>query len=372
MKQTGSISVLHVILLSMTVIGLKNHVTIIPSLLHFAGRDGWISILLAATFMFPWIFLTIYIHKKSRRQHLMDWLDSVIGHGASAVLRYITAIFLLIMAVFTMTEVLQWITATFLPNTPMVLMLAVYSLLCILLVSTNLQTIVTLNALVLFWVVILGFFVAFTNMQVKRYELLLPILENGLHPILQAAVYPASGFVELFLLLFLQHRVKDRFRWYHFAVMLFILLGLTTGPFIGAIVEFGPVEAAKQRYPAYEEWGLVSIGRFFDHLDFLSIYQWLTGAFIRIGLLLYIAADLLKMTGSKERIWKIIAPLFFFLSLILSLFHEHIFLKFKGDFLSVITFFFMILLMILLTFAAIRTGKKQGKDVQYRNENGDN
>ena len=67
--------------------------------------------------------------------------------------------------------------------------------------------------------------------------------------------------------------------------MLFILMGLTMGPTIGAITEFGPIEAAKQRYPAYEEWGLGSIGRFIEHFDFLSIYQWLTGAFIRVGLL---------------------------------------------------------------------------------------
>ena len=50
--------------------------------------------------------------------------------------------------------------------------------------------------------------------------------------------------------------------------MLAILVGLTLGPLIGAITEFGPNEATKQRYPAYEEWGLVTIGRYIEHLDF--------------------------------------------------------------------------------------------------------
>ncbi|MBO1914435.1 GerAB/ArcD/ProY family transporter, partial [Microvirga sp. 3-52] len=107
---------------------------------------------------------------------------------------------------------------------------------------------------------------------VKNYELLQPFLEHGIQPILKTAVYPASGFVELLLFLFIQHKVKDRIRWYHFVVMLFILMGLTMGPTIGAITEFGPIEAAKLRYPAYEEWGIGTIGRYIDHFDFLSIY----------------------------------------------------------------------------------------------------
>ena len=67
MNKAGSISVLHVIFLSMTVIGLKNHVTIIPSLLTGAGRDAWISILIATVAIFPWVFLLLYIHKKSNQ-----------------------------------------------------------------------------------------------------------------------------------------------------------------------------------------------------------------------------------------------------------------------------------------------------------------
>ncbi len=74
------------------------------------------------------------------------------------------------------------------------------------------------------------------------------------------------------MLLFLQHQIKGRIRWYHFTIILIILMGLTMGPLIGAITEFGPSEAAKQRYPAYEEWGLVTIGRYIEHLDFFSLF----------------------------------------------------------------------------------------------------
>lgn len=359
MNRSSSISVLHVIFLSMTMIGLKNHVTIIPLLLKGAGRDAWISILLSTIAILPWIFLLLYIHKKSNEQPLTDWLQIAIGKVPSTIFRYVTAFYLLILASLTTAETLQWITSTFLSSTPLLPMLIIFTILCIFLVSTDIQTIAMVNVIILLGVVILGFFIAFTNIQVKDYNLLLPFLEDGIHPVIKTMVYPASGFVELLLLLFIQHKVKDRFKWYHFAVMLFILMGLALGPTIGAITEFGPVEAAKQRYPAYEEWAIGSIGRYITHFDFLSIYQWLSGAFIRVGLILFIVADLLKMTGNKKRIWKVLTPIFFVFSLPFSLMSDRIFLIVKGDYFLVITFVFLFLISLLLAIVAFFSKKNK-------------
>jgi len=119
MHKKKSISILHVIFLSMTMIGLKNHVTIIPSLLKGAGRDAWISIFLSAIAILPWFFLFLYIHTKSKQQPITDWLQITIGNVPSSIFRYVTAFFLIVLAAFTMTETLQWITSTFLPTTPL-------------------------------------------------------------------------------------------------------------------------------------------------------------------------------------------------------------------------------------------------------------
>ncbi|MFE6167360.1 endospore germination permease [Viridibacillus arvi] len=361
MKNIGTISILHVIFLSMTVIGLKNHVTIIPSLLKVAERDGWASIILATVALFPWLFLLVYIHKKSKQEPIKDWLKSKIGKVGSTIVLYIIAIYLIIMAAFTMRETLQWITTTFLPKTPMLIMLIIYTILCILLVTSNLQTIAMINVMVLLGVIIFGFFVAFTNIQVKDPQLLRPFFEHGLQPVFKGMVYPASGFIELILFLFLQHQIKGKIRWYHFAIMLFILMGLTFGPLVGAIIEFGPTEAAKQTYPAYEEWGLISIGRFIEHLDFLSIYQWLTGAFIRVGLLLYVVVDIFNMNGKKKRIWLTLAPAFFFISLSLFLMSDSKFLEIKGHYLLTVTFLFFLILSLFLGIIAFFSGRAAKK-----------
>lgn len=373
MKNVGSISILHVIFLSMTVIGLKNHVTIIPPLLDVAKRDGWASVLIAAVIIIFWLLLLVYIQSKSKQEPIRDWLDGTIGKTASTIVIYCIAIYLIILAAFTMVETLQWVNTTFLPQTPVIILLFIYTILCILLVTTSLQTIVILNVFVLFGVVVFGFFVAFTNIQVKEYHLLLPFFEHGFSPVLKGVIYPTSGFIELLMLLFLQHQYKERIRWYHFGIMLFILMGLTLGPLIGAITEFGPVEAAKQRYPAYEEWGLVSIGRYIEHLDFFSIYQWLTGTFIRVSFLLYIVADLFKMTSKPKQIWRILAPPFFFICLPLIILNENIFLKVKGNYIltaTVIFFFAISVLLVLVGFFSDKSSKK-GKSYKQEMESGE-
>ena len=141
-----------------------------------AKRDGWLSVLLAGGIIFFWLFLLVYIQSKSKQEPIRDWLTEKIGKIGSSIVIYTIVIVLMIMAAFTMVETLQWVNTTFLPQTPVIILLFIYTILCILLVTTSLQTIVILNVFVLFGVVIFGFFVAFTNMQVKDYELLRPFL----------------------------------------------------------------------------------------------------------------------------------------------------------------------------------------------------
>ncbi|MEK4404828.1 endospore germination permease [Sporosarcina sp. FSL K6-6792] len=364
MKKSDPISILHVIFLSMTVIGLKNHVTILPPLLQVGGRDGWASVVLATLFMLPWGILLLYIHKKSNQEPIRDWLEEKIGKVSSFIFLYTTIAYLLFLASVTMRETLQFVTNTFLPETPFMFLLVIFTILCVLLATTDIQTIVMINVIVLVGVVGFGFFAAFTNFQVKDYNLLRPFFEDGFQPVIKGMIYPASGIVELIFFIFIQHKIKSRIRFSHFVVMAFILMGLTLGPLTGAITEFGPEEAAKQRFPAYEEWGLVTIGRFFEHLDFLSIYQWLTGTFIRVGLILFVVIDLLNLNKKKKKIFTFIAPVFIIICLSLFAMSDIKFVELKGKYILPITFFVFFVTSLFLAIVAFVSSKSSRKEIK--------
>ncbi|CDN33653.1 endospore germination permease, partial [Bacillus thuringiensis] len=150
-------------------------------------------------------------------------------------------------------------------------------------------------------VFLLGFFVMIANFPHKDYSLLKPILEHGMDPVIKGMIYPAAGFVELIFILFLQHHIRSKIKLSQLIIVAIILAGITLGPTMAAIVEFGPFVAASQRYPAFEEWRLISIGKYIEHLDFLSVYQWLVGVFIRISLVIFLIPDVLQVTKQKAR-----------------------------------------------------------------------
>lgn len=360
---TESIRPLQVILIVMTVIGLKSHVTIIPPLLEHVGRDGWASVLLAGLVFIPWTLMLVYVFKKMAGQDSHDWLEARVGKFVSRAIHYVLAIYVLFLAASTFTETMMWINTTFLPETPTYPILIVFTVLCVLLATTNIRTIAITNAILLFSVIVFGFFVAFTNLKVKNFALLQPMFTDGFKPILLGVVYPASGLVELVLLFFIGHQIKGRMRFIHFTIIIGILTMLTLGPIIGSITEFGPDEASKQTYPAYEEWGLVTLGQFIDNLSFLSIYQWLTGAFIRIGFFLYIAIQLLRCNDWKriKHVWLIIAPVFLALSISLLMVQDRVFNRVKGEYflpLTVVVFLIVLLLFVVLAMFKGKSNKE--------------
>lgn len=211
----NQLTLLHMLLIAMTFIGLKNHVTILPALLEHGGRDSWLAVLLAAALMIPWLLLILTIHKQAKGVPIRDWLEGRIGKRFTTILFFIIAFYLLVLAAFIMRETLQWLNTTFLLDTPPLVLLIIFVVLCVAFATMNILTITIVNNIVLFGVVILGFFVAIVNIQVKDYELLRPFLEHGIAPVFKSAVYPMSGFIELLLLLFLQHY------WGHFSYVVF-------------------------------------------------------------------------------------------------------------------------------------------------------
>jgi spore germination protein (amino acid permease) len=284
----------------MTFIGLKNHVII-----KSAGRDASMTVVITFFLTLLWIPLLIFINKKTKGEHLFQWIQNRAGKGLTNVLLIMILLYLTVVQSVTLRETITWVNITFLPKTPQLVLIFSLGLVCLFMASTSLRTISIVNVFLLFFIVLLGFFVAFTNLQVKDYSLLQPFLEHGFSPVLKSIVFQGSGMIELLFLLFLQHKVVGRIRYKHLAITAFLLTGLTIGPLIGAIIEFGPLEASRQRFPPYEEWGLATLGMFIEHVDFLSIYQWMAGTFIRLSLFLFIMKELLPF--KKGHKWFLLA-----------------------------------------------------------------
>jgi len=280
--------------------GLMNHVMVIPPLLQAAQRDAWLSVLAVIPLYLVWTAILYAIMRQTNQQPFLLWLEQNYGKWTSRLFRACFFVYLFLISVLTMKDTAMWTHTSYLPRTPQLVLSVTLLLLCCFAAHAGLRSIAICSGILLPFVVVFGDFVLSANLPAKNYALLMPIMEHGVQPVLHGGVYVGGGLVEIIIMLLFQHQLKKQVPlWSLFALAIFLIL-LVFGPLTGAIAEFGPVEAAKLRYPVYEEWRLVSVGQYIRHVDFLSIYQWLSGAFVRISTALLLLVDLLSGSGSSK------------------------------------------------------------------------
>ena len=288
-------------------IGLMNHVFVIPPLLQEAKRDAWISVLAATVPLLIWICLLYYIMRSTKQQPIMSWVEQHYGRRISWIIRLSVTVYIALIGVTTVKETAMWTHISYLPRTPILVLSLTLIIPCLYAAYYGLRTISIASGIMLPFVIIFGDLVMGSNIPRKDYTLLTPLLENGWEPVLRGGIYIGGGLAELVVILLLQHHFKSRIRLSALWLLALFVIVLVLGPLTGAIAEFGPYEAALLRYPAYEEWRLVKIGKYITHLDFLSIYQWLSGAVIRLAISLYILVEVLSLQKKRHKLISILS-----------------------------------------------------------------
>lgn len=301
----SKISFLQLFMVMMLFNGLLSHVIVNPMLLEASGRDAWISVLLTAILYLPWCILLSYIMKKSGGEKLQPWLARQTSPLFSWIVLIPVFIQLYMIGVMTIIQTSLWTVSNYLPATPQYVLIIVLVLVCYYTARQGLGTIAIGSGILLPAVICLGYFVSIANMSEKDWALLTPVLEHGWGPPFKGMAYAGSAFIEIFLVLLLQHRLKSRVRAWQMVLLALVLVYITLGPIVGAITEFGPYEAAKQMVSPYEQWRLVKLGDYIEHVDFLSVFQWLAGSTIRISLSLFLITEIIPFRTSRPRNWTI-------------------------------------------------------------------
>lgn len=285
--------------------GLASHVIVNPMILESSGRDSWITALVSGGAFLIWILLLYVIMRRSGQQHWKSWLSSKVSPFVAWLLILPVIVQMYLIGGMTVIHTSTWHITNYLPNTPKLLVIGCLILFCTAITFWGLQVIAIVSGVLLPIVAALGIFVSSFNAPNKDYSLLRPILEHGLQPVVDGMVYAGAGYVELLALIILQHQLKSKIRLWQLLLYGVFSTIITLGPIVGGITEFGPVEAAHQMTSPYEQWRLVRAGPFIEHLDFLSIFQWLSGASIRISLSVYLFIELLQFKRNRGKYWAI-------------------------------------------------------------------
>lgn len=307
MRTIPGIAPVHIFSLFILSSGFINHVMILPLVLSASGRDAWISVLICIIPYIVWIFLITATLKRLKEEALLDYLERCHGKSFAKMTAMVFFLYFLLNSMITFRDTITWTKTNYLYDTPLVILAILLGLICFAGTVKGIKELSIIAVIILPIVALLGVFIAVGNIQHKDYSVLFPIMEDGVLSTLRGCVYAFSGLAELCTLLFLKPFTTKTLKPIKITVVSIILIGLMIGPLMGAIAEFGPREATHLRYPAYEQWKLLTISSDITRMDFLSIFQWISGSFIRICLLAVLAFQILS--PKRKRKWLI---LFFF------------------------------------------------------------
>jgi len=341
-----------VMILIMTM-GLMNHVIILPSILTAALRDSWISVIFASVIFLIWIPLVYFIIKKTNQEHLIGWVKENIHPIIAWIVKIILVGLILMNTFVTLYSTFTWVISSYMSQTPKFVLIIPFMILCFFAAEAGIKTIAISAGILLPFVIIFGLFVMTVNIQYKDYSLLFPIFEHGFSPTIKGAVYLGGGLVEIFFLVLMQQYIRTKIKFRGIFLLSIFIIAINFGPIAAAIAEFGPKQAAEFKYPAYTQWRLLTIGKYLNRLDFLSIYQWLSGAFIRISISLFLLADLFQIKSRKKNtIFLVIITILFTVALFLPI-NDPTFRTFKNKYyfqtsllgIVIITFFITVITM---------------------------
>lgn len=300
-ESKGALNILQLFMMLALMNGLANHVIINPMLLDTSGRDAWIAVLAAGALFLLWIPLIRWLMHRSGQRKWMDWIADQSHPIVAWILMLPMLAILYLIGGTTVIHTIKWNLSNYLPTSSDFFLVLILVLLCMVLVLWGIHVIAITSGILLPLVSGLGIFVAVSNTTLKDYHLLQPILEHGPRPVVEGMLYAGGGFVEFIIILLLQHHLSHKVRLWQLYIYGVFTIMITLGPIIVAITEFGPVEASKQMASPFEQWRLVKIGQYIEHLDFLSIFQWLSGACIRVSLSVFILCEIISFKKKITR-----------------------------------------------------------------------
>ena len=287
MLENGKISGFQTILLLINLV-TATAVMFVPSIAtNIAGRDAWLAPLIATL---PGIYQALIIGslgKKFPGQTLIQYLQTVFYTWPGKTLGLLYLFFFLHTNAIIVREFGELITATIMPQTPQMVFNVAILLLCAYAIRGGLEVLArTIEIAIPFIIIIVVVLVALTAKDADLKNLL-PILENGLLPVVNASLITFAWQGEIILLaMFLPYLAKPE-QGKRYAIIAQLLIGfLVSVDVIAMIAVLSSNQAATLSFPTYSLIRDYSIGR----SDAFVIIIWVTSLFGKIALFYYVTA----------------------------------------------------------------------------------
>ncbi|MBB6731763.1 GerAB/ArcD/ProY family transporter [Cohnella zeiphila] len=251
-----------------------------------AGRDAWIGVLIGfAAGLLLLVAVMLPIHRIEPEMNLIEVSRRYFGPWFGSLLSFSYVLYFIYQAVRNFREFSDWVILYLLPSTPLLFILAVLMFISSYAVWHGVEVFFRLTELLCPWIVLMyaALFASILASHLIHPELLEPVLEHGIRPVVAAALPEVISFPFGEMVLFLMfwkfagasHRVSRAtlLAYLSAATLLFaanVLIVSVLGPFADVSV-----------IPLMQITSMVQIGEAIERLDPVVLLLLFVGVFIK-------------------------------------------------------------------------------------------
>lgn len=287
MIERGRISALQMAIMMNPTI-LATALLLVPAITaKTAKQDLWLSPIWASLSGLIAVFIAYRLHKLYPNETIFEYSGRILGKIPGKILGAVFVFFYLHVTGIVVREYGEFISGTFLHQTPMVVIFGTMVLVSSFAVYGGLEVIGRCSEIIV-PVVILLYLMIFI-MLIKDFDTrnFLPLLEHGLGPSIKGSVVPQSWFSEYFLVSFFLPYLTDKekgMKWGMFSVLSVMFFLVLTN--VMTLLLFGSL-TAKLTYPVMVAARYISIADFLAHLESIVMAIWVAGTFVKITVFYY-------------------------------------------------------------------------------------
>ncbi len=182
---------------------LSAYIGIVPTILFYKlKQDSWLAVLLTFILGIVIVCTYLYIWEKMPDKNIFQKINCIFGNKIGAIINFFITITNIFMTVIYCYSMINFITSQYLIKTPNTFIIIIFAIPVVYLITQKLEVIG--RVFFIFWIMsLLLFLMTFIGLIFQLdFNNLLPILENGINPVIQGSllIMPYTSFI-LFLFL---------------------------------------------------------------------------------------------------------------------------------------------------------------------------
>lgn len=282
---------------------IMGHVVLLPMVINIAGRDSWMSSLIA--FMIGIIYVWILYHLRSMypKGSVRKSINLMLGNLMARLTFLTLMIYFIFLTALSISSLVDMVNVVFLPETPLWALIISFLILSMYGATKDVKGIALTAGIVLFVVMFTGHSITFINFRDRDLFDILPLLEYGWKPVFIGAILLSNVWIEMLFLLVIplkNNQEKGLLIIWIIGVFANVIMMLST--MSGTIMTFGLGQAEQFIYPALEIIRIIDID-FIDRLDVYALILMMFGSYIRGSLFFIVGYQQIKNLIPSSRKW---------------------------------------------------------------------